>query len=418
MSADPLLSVRDLAKHYPITEGLFRRETGRVRAVDGVSFDLERGETLGLVGESGCGKSTAARALVRLEEPTAGSVTFDGEPLTEFGPSALKRFRRRAGMIFQDPTASFDPRQSIGESVAEPLEVHGLRDRRRRRELVEAMLERVGLTAADADRYPHELSGGQKQRAALARALVLEPDLLVADEPVSALDVSVQAEILALLDELQAAFDLSVVLISHDMAVVRQICDRVAVMYLGELVEIGPTEALFTDPQHPYTRALVNTVPSPDPASGPRDVVLSDDVPDPSDPPSGCRFHTRCPEVIPPEQYELDQGDWRQVVGLRARLAEADVEPADLAAGDELAGDSGGPDPAAIRRAFELPAQLGDPDAEAVLSTALGLAADGELAAAEATLRDGFPTPCIRDRPAMRDTDAGHPAACHLHEAD
>lgn len=245
MTDEPLLSVRGLKKHYPITEGLLRREVERVRAVDGISFEVSRGETLGLVGESGCGKSTAARTLLRLEEPTEGTVTLDGDEIGEYDGSELKRLRRRAQMIFQDPTTTFDPRMTIGEAVAEPLIAHGLRDSERQQRVVEDALEHVGLSGESTDRYPHEFSGGQRQRIALARALVLNPDLLVADEPVSALDVSVQAEILELLADLQREFGLSVIVISHDLGVVRQVCDRIAVMYLGEIVELGPTEGIF-----------------------------------------------------------------------------------------------------------------------------------------------------------------------------
>ncbi|MFT4892215.1 MAG: peptide/nickel transport system ATP-binding protein, partial [Halobacteriales archaeon] len=253
----PILSVTDLRKHYRLTEGVvFSREVGRVRAVDGISFDLYPGETLGLVGETGCGKSTAAKTVLRLLDPTDGTVQFDGRDVTAFDGDDLERFRRRAGMVFQDPTSTLDPRMSIGESVGEPLLIHGVTDRDRRRGRVETLLERVGLSAEASDRYPHELSGGQKQRAALARALVLNPDLLVADEPVNALDASVQAEFLALLEDLKVEFDLSVLFISHDLNVVREVADRTAVMYLGEIVEKGPTDRLFRDPSHPYTQAL------------------------------------------------------------------------------------------------------------------------------------------------------------------
>ena len=319
MTDDLLLSVRGLENHYPITEGLLSRETGRVRAVDGIDFEVRRGETLGLVGESGCGKSTTARALLRLEEPTAGTVAVGGEDIGEYDRTKLKRLRRRVQMVFQDPSSTFDPRMTVGEAVAEPLTTHGLRDGERRRGVVEDTLERVGLSSGDYDRYPHELSGGQKQRIALARALVLNPDLLVADEPVSALDVSVQAEILGLLDDLQREFDLSMLVISHDMGVVSQICDRIAVMYLGEIVEIGPTEVIFDDPQHPYTQALLSSIPTLDPYARGQTGGVSGDVPDPSDPPTGCRFHTRCPEVIQPEGYDFEQKNRRGVMDLRVQ---------------------------------------------------------------------------------------------------
>jgi len=291
MTDDAILSVRDLEKHYPVRSGILRRVTGHVKAVDGVSFEVREGETVGLVGESGCGKSTTATSLLRLEEPTGGEVYFEGEDITEYGDDDETEFRRRAQMVFQDPNSAFDPRMTVGESVAEPLGIHGLRDEERQQEIVADLLERVGLSANDADRYPHEFSGGQKQRIALARALILNPDLLVADEPVSALDVSVQAEILSLLDDLQAELDLSMLLISHDLGVVRQVCDRVGVMYLGEMVEMGPTEELFENPQHPYTEALLASIPDPDPRKRGDAVELTGDVPDPSNPPAGCSFH-------------------------------------------------------------------------------------------------------------------------------
>lgn len=423
MTGDTLLSVRNLTKHYPITEGLLNREVGRVRAVDGISFDVRRGETLGLVGESGCGKSTAARSLLRLETPTDGEVRFDGATVGDYTDDERKRFRRQAGMIFQDPTSSFDPRLSIGESVAEPLALHGLRDRDRRRNVVETMLAEVGLSADDYDRYPHELSGGQKQRVALARALVTNPELLVADEPVSALDVSVEAEILALVERLQTAFDLSILLISHDMSVVRDVCDRVAVMYLGEIVEVGPAEAVFADPQHPYTRALLASMPTPDPGQRGGRADLSGEVPDPSDPPPGCRFHTRCPAVIQPAEYDLDQAVWRGIMNLRVavrdrtldierlrerRVAGREDESAENLSKRELR--------SAIRDAYDIPDELSDSNAERVLSTALTEIVDGEPSSADERLRGAFPSVCAQEHPSLRETETGHPAACHLHD--
>ncbi|WP_049902459.1 ABC transporter ATP-binding protein [Halococcus agarilyticus] len=423
MTDDPLVAARDLTKHYPITEGLLRREVGRVRAVDGISFDVRRGETLGLVGESGCGKSTAARSLLHLEDPTDGEVLFDGESLDAHTDAERKRFRRRAGMIFQDPTSSFDPRLSIGESVAEPLAIHGLRDRERQRAVAETMLERVGLSAAEYDRYPHELSGGQKQRVALARALVTDPAFVVADEPVSALDVSVEAEILSLIDDLQAAFGLSILLITHDMSVVRDVCDRVAVMYLGEIVERGPTEDVFDDPQHPYTRALLASMPTPDPASRGERADLSGEVPDPGAPPSGCRFHTRCPAVIQSDEYDLDQSVWRSVFDLRIAVRDRTIEPDRLRErlvdeGSAASADDVSPAQLrnAIRTTYDIPDELDDPDAEAVLADALPAIVDGDLATAEDALAP-FTSVCEREHPSLQETDAGHPAACHLHAA-
>jgi len=420
---EPLLSVEGLEKHYPVTEGPLQREVGQVRAVDGIDFEVRPGETVGLIGESGSGKSTAATSLLHLEEPTGGTVTFDGDDVGTYDRAERKAFRRHAQMVFQDPSASFDPRMSIGGSVTEPLLVHGMTDAERRRAIAEDLLERVGLSADEFDRYPHELSGGQKQRAALARALVLNPDLVVADEPVSALDVSVQAEILALIDDLQAQFDLSLLLISHDMGVVREICDRVCVMYLGEVVERGPTEELFTDPQHPYTRALVAAVPTPDPDAPDRDVTLSGDVPDAASPPSGCRFHPRCPQVIQPEQYDLDQEHWRAVMDLRMAVAERDVDRQslrELAVAEGVADDPDAVGEAGIRTAlreeFSLPDELGDDAADRVLSAALDDVAAGDVAAADERLADEFGTVCEREDPTEQATDADHPAACHLHD--
>jgi peptide/nickel transport system ATP-binding protein len=421
--SEPVVSVRDLVKHFPITEGVLRREVGRVRAVDGISFDVYPGETLGLVGESGCGKSTAALSLLRLEEPTSGEVRYRDESVTDYDGDELKAFRRKAQMIFQDPTSSFDPRMTIGESVAEPLLVHGMGDRKRRREIVENLLERVGLSGDDYSRYPHEFSGGQKQRIAIARALVVNPDLIVADEPVSALDVSVQAEILGLLEDVQAEFGLSILFISHDMAVVREVCDRVAVMYLGEIVETGPTADIFENPQHPYTRALLASVPSTDPRRRGEGIELSGDVPSPSNPPAGCRFHTRCPEIIQPEGYDFDQANWRAVMDLRVRLeqgqfdldavrefavAEGDPESPEQVTGDDIRW--------AIRTEYSIPDELTDRRAEDVFRDALDSLADGDAERARRTLAEEFETICERDPPDLRETEAGHPAACHLHD--
>ena len=423
MTDEPLLSVRGLEKHYPVTEGLLSREVGRVCAVDGIDFDLRRGETLGLVGESGCGKSTAARALLRLETPTAGTVRFDGEDIGEYGRAERKRLRRRAQMVFQDPASTFDPRMTVGESVAEPLRAHGLRDEGRRRTVVEDALTRVGLSGDDYDRYPHAFSGGQKQRIALARALVVNPELLVADEPVSALDVSVQAEILALLDDLQSAFDLSMLVISHDMGVVRQVCDRVAVMYLGEIVEVGPTEELFESPQHPYTRALLSSIPTLDPRTRGETTGLAGDVPDPATPPAGCRFHTRCPAVIQPEGYTFEQAHWRSVMDFRIQVANGEI---DLDTQRELLVAEGNADRSdavtddqlrdALRREFDIPARLSDEGAESVLSATLDAVVAGDFEAAERRLAAAFGTVCERAHPEHQSTAASHPAACHLHD--
>jgi oligopeptide/dipeptide ABC transporter ATP-binding protein len=288
----PLLEVRDLVKHYET-----RRLLGRgpvVQAVNGVSFEVGRAETLALVGESGCGKSTVGRTILRLQEPTSGSARFEGEEIFALDREPLRRMRRRMQIIFQDPYGSLNPRMTVGASVAEGIEIHRIADRRGTRERVAALLAEVGLDPSYASRYPHEFSGGQRQRIGIARALAVEPSFIVADEPVSALDVSVQAQVLNLLADLQRDRGLSYLFIAHDLAVVRQIAHRIAVMYLGHIVETGPAEALLADPRHPYTVALLSAVPEPDPGRRRTRIVLGGDPPSPTNPPSGCPFHTRC----------------------------------------------------------------------------------------------------------------------------
>ncbi|WP_419190365.1 ABC transporter ATP-binding protein [Saltatorellus ferox] len=295
----PMLEVTDLHKHFPIgTKGLLGKPARWLHAVDGVSFSLERGETLGLVGESGCGKSTTARAIIGLYPPTSGSVKFEGQEISHLTRSERAPFRRRIQMIFQDPYASLDPRQTVASILAEPLKIHRLAKPRERKLRAMQLLDAVGLNPRHIHRFPHEFSGGQRQRIGVARALSLEPDLIICDEPVSALDVSIQAQVVNLLEELQERFGLSYLFIAHDLAVVRHICDRVAVMYLGKVVEIAERDELFGNPQHPYTKALMSAVPHPDPrVERTRErIVLEGDVPSPLDPPSGCRFHPRCIE--------------------------------------------------------------------------------------------------------------------------
>ncbi|MDB5373167.1 MAG: transporter ATP-binding protein [Belnapia sp.] len=305
----PLLEVRDLAKHWPVRRGMIlAKQVGTVRAVDGLSFTLNRGETLALVGESGCGKSTTARLVLRLIEPSAGTVRINGADITGLSAPALRQMRRQAQIIFQDPYASLNPRLSVGEAIAEPLIVHGIGDAVSRTARVHELLRLVGLAPWQAERFPHEFSGGQRQRIGIARALAVQPDLIVCDEPVSALDVSIQAQVVNLLKDLQARFGLAYLFIAHDLAVVKHMADRVAVMYLGRIMEVADKRSLFANPRHPYTRALLAAIPHPDPRRRGRVTPLGGDVPSPLNPPPGCRFHTRCPlaqqvcrEVEPPD---------------------------------------------------------------------------------------------------------------------
>ncbi|MFB6263554.1 MAG: ABC transporter ATP-binding protein [Bradymonadaceae bacterium] len=317
MSDDPLLRVDDLEKHFPVYEGvLFREEVERVRAVDGVSFEIEEQETLGLVGESGCGKSTTGRAIIQLHRPTDGSVYYDGTDLATLSDSELEGYRQNLQMIFQDPYASLNPRMTVGSIIGEPLDVHDIASGEERKRRVQELMDVVGLDPRYIRRYPHAFSGGQRQRIGVARALACDPDFIVCDEPVSALDVSIQAQILNLLERLQDEFGLTYLFIAHDLSVVRHISDRIAVMYLGNLVEVADSTDIYDNPKHPYTEALTSAVPVPDPdvESDRERIVLEGDVPSPTDPPSGCVFHTRCPyawercEKETPELREIDDG--------------------------------------------------------------------------------------------------------------
>jgi oligopeptide transport system ATP-binding protein len=316
----PLIEVDNLKVYFPILTGVFQRKSGEVRAVDDVSFEIRKGETLGLVGESGCGKSTTGRALIRLREATSGSVKFDGVDLVQVSSGDLRRMRRRMQIIFQDPYSSLNPRMTVGSIISEPIDTHRLARGKAKMERVRELLRLVGLNPNYTNRYPHEFSGGQRQRIGVARALAVEPEFIVCDEPISALDVSIQAQVLNLLVELREQFGLTYLFIAHDLSVVRHISDRVGVMYLGKIVELGPPSAIYETPAHPYTRALLSAVPIPDPKAERRRkrVILTGDVPSPANPPSGCRFHTRCwlyERLGRPENCRTDDPEPRLVGG-------------------------------------------------------------------------------------------------------
>ncbi len=316
MAEAPLLEVKHLKKYFPIKGGVFSKTIGHVYAVDDVNFTLAKGETLGLVGESGCGKSTTGRAILRLIEPTDGEVYFEGQDITKLDKGAMRSLRREMQIIFQDPYASLNPRMTVGSIIGEPLEIHKIARGAEKEERVASLLQKVGLRAEDMRKYPHEFSGGQRQRIGIARALALNPKLIVCDEPVSALDVSIQAQVINLLEDLQAELGLSYLFIAHNLNVVEHISNRVAVMYLGQIVELATDEDLYNNPQHPYTEALLSAVPIPDPTIKKKRIILEGDVPSPINPPTGCHFHTRCMykekicEEVEPEFKDIGRGHW------------------------------------------------------------------------------------------------------------
>ena len=314
---DTMLKVKGLSMHFPVYKGLMRKQVGVIKAVDEVSFEAKRGETLGLVGESGCGKSTTGRAILKLYQPTAGSVELDGQDITHLRGRAMRALRPKLQMIFQDPQACLNPRMTVGSIIAEPLDEHSKLSRKQKRMHVAELLEAVGMRADFANRYPHEFSGGQRQRIGIARALALEPALIVCDEPIAALDVSIQAQVVNLLEDIQNERNLTFLFISHDLSMVRHIADRIAVMYLGKIVELASRDELYTSPQHPYTQALLSAVPVPDPvAEAKRErIILQGDVPSPANPPSGCNFSTRCP--LATEKCRMEVPEWREVQGGR-----------------------------------------------------------------------------------------------------
>jgi peptide/nickel transport system ATP-binding protein len=412
---DVMVRVRNLRTYYD-DSSLFGGKP--VKAVDGVSFDIKRGETLGLVGESGCGKSTLGRTLVQLESATGGDIEFNGTDITTLSGQDLQRWRRNAQIVFQDPDSSLNDRMTVGEIVREPLDVHDWKTPKERRQRVRELLETVGLQQEHYYRYPHQFSGGQRQRIGIARTLTLEPEFIVLDEPVSALDVSVQAEVINLLEDLQDEFGLTYLFIAHDLSVVRHICDRVAVMYLGHIMEIGPTDELFKDPSNPYTHALLSAIPEPDPTAEKSRITLHGTPPNPRHPPEGCPFSTRCPARIRPEEYEdLSDELWTQLSTLREVLRER--ERAERTIKDRV-GEFLGRDPrfGTIEEIYD--ELFGDVSVPSEVQTVLDDIADdvwdNDEAAALETIRAEFGSVCESEDPEYHEvSDTGRISLCHRH---
>ncbi|PSQ50723.1 peptide ABC transporter ATP-binding protein [Halobacteriales archaeon SW_6_65_15] len=414
-TGETLVEVNELKTYYD--EGAIL-DSNPVKAVDGVNFEIKRGETLGLVGESGCGKTTLGRTLIQLESATSGEVLFDGTDVTELSGAELKNWRRNSQMVFQDPESSLNDRMTVGEIIREPLDVHDWNDPKERRARVRELLDVVGLQPEHYYRYPHQFSGGQRQRIGIARALALEPEFVVLDEPVSALDVSVQAQILNLLEDLQDEFGLTYLFIAHDLSVVRHICDRVAVMYLGNVMELGATEEIFQDPKNPYTHSLLSAIPEPDPTSDKERITLRGTPPSPRDPPKGCPFTTRCPMKIRPEKYQnVDPDLWvaievfREVLRERSRAEKTLTEQAKELLGMETRFSDIGE----IRR--ELFGDLDVPrEVEAHLDRAAEHVKNNEDAEARKVLRDEFGSICDAENPANHVvSDSGRISHCHRH---
>lgn len=426
-SPDPetILEIRGLKKYFDMGGGFldkFLGQKGKVRAVDDVDLDVYEGEILAVVGESGCGKSTLGKTILNLVPPTDGAVRFRGEDIAGIDEKEMRPYRRQMQMIFQDPGGSLNPRKTVGTILTTPLKVHGIGDDSEERERVaKQILEDVGLSASHFNRYPRQFSGGQQQRIGLARALILEPDLIVADEPVSKLDVSVQAQILNRLSNLQREYNLSMIFIAHNLSVVRHIADRVAVMYLGKVVEVAPVEELFENPQHPYTRSLLSAVPRIDPDAGGDRILLEGTVPSPIDPPDGCRFHTRCPEVIPPNSWHGGQESFKSAFTYRVLLENETVEIQPIR--DRLEADEKDSDDDTVVSYLLEQTFTGDvnefPDdvADTLTAATTKYVADDRDEAFE-LLQKAFPSPCVDSEPSSMSTADGHIAACHRNDPD
>lgn len=422
-SQEKLIEVDDLHKYYEADAGLIEWLLSQgpnrdVKAVDGVSFDIHRGGTLGVVGESGCGKSTLARTIMGLHEPTDGTVSFTGTDVFEQVKEDRRRFARRAQIVFQDPSSCLDPRLTLREIVREPLDVHQVGATPHRNERVEELVERVGLSTDQLDRYPSDMSGGQRQRVGIARALALDPELLVLDEPTSALDVSVQAQILNLLKEIQDEYNLTYLFISHDLSVIRYLCDRVMVMYLGKIAEVGPAENVFENPSHPYTEILLDSVPS---ANKEGKQVMRSEMPSPKDPPSGCRFHTRCPSILPPEKQdmEFDQDDWLAVFDYKLRLRSGRLDMNrlnDLAEQNDLSMENKDEMKNMIRELCSIPSALPDTTTDELLDESISALVTGDIETALELMEENFQSPCEQEPPTKRTVDRDHRAACLLVE--